>query len=157
MKRTFLLLSLGAILLSPSLTKAQDDSSTPPPPPGGGPGGHHGMGFLTPAEKAELEKARAAAFAADPSLKTEQDALQASHQPGTPPSDADKEKFKAFQDKLDAAEIAADPAVAPIIAKIKAHHHGPGGPGGPGGDGTPPPPPPSSTSNESPDTSAFGT
>jgi hypothetical protein len=43
--------------------------------------------------------------------------------------------------RSDAAMIKADPAVAPILAKIKAHHpHGaPGGPGGPDG-GTPPPP-----------------
>ena len=137
----FLLLTLGAALTCPSLAKA-DDSAPPPPPPGEGPGGHHHMDFLTDAEKAELQKAREAAFAADPSLKTEEEALRADHKPGTPPSDADKEKFKAFQDKLDAAEIAADPGVEPIIAKIKAHHHGPGGPGGHGDDGAPPPPPP---------------
>jgi hypothetical protein len=94
------------------------------------------MDFLTPAEKAELKKAHDAAIAADPSLETEGAALRASHQPGTPPSDADKAKFEAFHEKMDAAMIKADPAVEPILAKMKAHHHGPGGPGG-----TPPPPP----------------
>ena len=135
MKRTFLLLTLGAILICPSFAQAQDSSNTPPP--GAPPGGPHRLGFLTEAERAELKKAHEAAIAADPSLKTEGESLRASHQPGTPPTDAEKAQFKAFQEKLDAAMIAADPDVAPIIAKIKAHHHD--GPGGSGG--TPPTPP----------------
>jgi len=103
------------------------------------------MGFLTDAEKAELKKAHDAAIAADPSLATEEQTLKAAHESGTPPTDAQKEQFHAFREKMDAAMIKADPAVEPILAKIKAHHHGPGGPGGPGGDGgTPPPPPPPS-------------
>jgi len=125
MKRTILLLTLGAILTCPSLAKADD--STPPP------GGGHGMSFLTDAQKQELKAARDAAFTADPSLKTESDALKAARESGTPPSDADKANWKAFQDKLAAAEIKADPNVAPILAEIKAHHHD--------GGGTPPPPP----------------
>jgi len=104
------------------------------------------MGFLTDAEKAELQKAHDAAIAADPSLKTDEDAMKAAHQAGTPPSDADKAQWMAFHQKMDAAMIAADPDVAPIIAKIKAHHHGPGGGPGPGASGgTPPPAPPSGT------------
>jgi hypothetical protein len=134
MKRTLLLLTLGAALACPSLAKAQD--STNAPPPGPPPGGPH-MDFLTDAEKQELHKAHDAAFAADPSLKIDQDALRESHQPGTPPTDAEKAQWRAFHEKLNAAEIAADPNVGPIIAKIKAHGHG--GPGGP------PPPPPSGT------------
>lgn len=141
MKRIILLLSLGAILSCPSLAKADDSTNAPPPtpPPGEGPGGHHGMGFLTDAEKAELHKAHDAAIAADPSLATEEkanwDAMKAAHDSGTPPTEDQKAAFHAFRDKMDAAMIAADANVAPIIAKIKAHHHG--GPGGP--------PPPSST------------
>jgi hypothetical protein len=133
MKRTLLLLTLGAALACPSLTKAQD--STTSPPPGPPPGDHQRFGFLTDAQKQELKAAHDAAFAADPSLKTEQEALKASHQAGTPPTDADKANWKAFQDKLDAAMIAADQNVAPIIAEIKAHRHhdGPGGPPPPSG------------------------
>jgi hypothetical protein len=121
MKRTLLLLTLGAILTCPSLAKADD--STPPP------GGHHGMSFLTDDQKQELKSAREAAFAADPSLKTEADALKAAHEAGTPPSDTDKANWKAFQDKLNAAMIKADPGVKAIIDEINAHHHsGSGGP-----------------------------
>jgi hypothetical protein len=82
------------------------------------------MSFLTDAQKQELKAAREAAFAADPSLKTEADALKASHQPGTPPSDADKANWQAFQEKLDAAMIASDPGVKAILDEIKAHRHG---------------------------------
>jgi hypothetical protein len=142
MKRILFLLTLGAILTCPSFVKAQDNSTNAPPsgPPPGGFHHDHGMGFLTDAQKQELKAARDAAFAADPSLKTEADALKASHQPGTPPSDADKANWQAFQEKLNEAMVKADPNVAPILAEIKAHHHH----GGP-----PPPPPPSSTSSPS--------
>jgi len=88
------------------------------------------MGFLTDAEKAELKKAHDAAITADPSLTTDEDAMKAAHQAGTPPTDDQKAQWKAFHEKMDAAMVAADPAVAPILAKIKAHHHH---------DGPPPP------------------
>lgn len=98
------------------------------------------MKFLTDAEKAELHKAHDAAVAADPSLATEEkstmDAMKAAHESGEPPSDEVKAQGKAFHDKMDAAMLKADPAVAPILEKIKAHRHG-----GPGGAGAPPPPP----------------
>jgi hypothetical protein len=141
MKRMLLSLALGAALACPSLVKADDPTNAPPsggPPPGEGPGGHHdhGMSNLTDAEKAELHKAHDAAIAADPTLKTEEDAIKASHQPGTPPTDADKAAWKAFREKLDAAMIKADPNVGPIIEKLKKAHHHHDGAGGP-----PPPPP----------------
>ena len=143
MKKIFLLGIFAGILACPSTTKAHDDSSTspppPPPPPHGGP-----MVGLTPDEKAELLKARQDAFAADPDLKTEQDALRASHQPGTPPTPDDLSKMKAFHEELNAEMVKVDPEVAPILAKIKAHHHGPGGP------------PPTADSGPS-DPAAFGT
>ncbi len=78
------------------------------------------MKFLTDAEKSELHKAHDAAIAADPTLGTEEEALKASHKPGTPPTEEEREKMHAFRDKMDAAMIKADPAVAPIIEKIKA-------------------------------------
>ncbi len=137
--KSLLILTLGALLACPFLARA--DSATndaPPGPPPGGPGGHH-MKFLTEAEKAELKKAHEAALAADPSLAKEDADLKAAHEAGTPPTEEEKADMKAFHEKMDAAMVKADPAVAPILAKIKAHHHGPGGPGGP------PPPPDSGT------------
>jgi hypothetical protein len=99
------------------------------------------MDFLTDAQKQELKAAHDAAVTADPTLGTEEeanrDAMKQAHESGTPPTDDQKAAWHAFRDKMDAAMIKADPNVAPIIAEIKAHHHG--GPGGPGG---PPPPPP---------------
>jgi Spy/CpxP family protein refolding chaperone len=133
--KSLLILTLGALLACPFLVRA--DSATndaPPGPPPGEPGGHHGMKFLTEAEKAEFKKAHDAALAADPTLAKEDADMKAAHDAGTPP---DKEAMKAFHEKMDAAMVKADPAVAPILAKIKAHHHGPGGP--------PPPPPDSGT------------
>jgi hypothetical protein len=98
------------------------------------------MNFLTDAQKQELKAAHDAAVAADPTLGTEEQSLksemEAAHEAGGPPSDDLKQQMHAFRDKMDAAMIKADANVAPIIAEIKAHHHG--GPGGPGG---PPPPP----------------
>jgi Spy/CpxP family protein refolding chaperone len=125
MKRTLLLLTLGALLTCPSLVKAQDDS-TNTPPAGAPPGGHHhdmGMGILTDAEKQELKAAHDKAITDDPSLKTDEDALKASHQPGTPPTDDQKAKWMAFREKMNKAMIAADPNVAPILAKLEAGHH----------------------------------
>ncbi len=92
-----------------------------------------------------MKKAHDAALAADPNLKAEDEEMKAkmkaSHEAGGPPSAEDKAAFDAFRKKLDEAMIKADPAVEPIIEKIKAHHpHGPGGPGG-DHDGPPPPPP----------------
>jgi hypothetical protein len=91
--------------------------------------------MLTDAEKQELHKAHDAAIAADPTLETEgknlMDQMKEAHDSGTKPSDDLIAKMHAFREKMDAALIKADPNVAPIIAKIKAHHGPHGGPGGP--------------------------
>jgi hypothetical protein len=93
------------------------------------------MDFLTDAEKQEMHKAHDAAVAADPSLATQEkdlmDEMKAAHESGEKPSDDLMAKMHAFREKMDAAMIKADPNVAPIIAKIKAHHGPHGGPGGP--------------------------
>jgi len=98
------------------------------------------MNFLTDAEKQELHKAHDAAVVADPSLATEEkslwDQMKAAHESGGAPSADLQSQMHAFREKMDAAMIAADANVAPIIAKIKAHRGSHGGPGGP-------PPPPS--------------
>ena len=136
MKRTLLLLTLGAVLTCPSFVQAQSTNTPPPGPPPEG--HHHGMDFLTDAEKQELHKAHDAAVAADPTLGTEEkslmDQMKAAHESGAPPSEDLKKQMHAFREKMDAAMIQADSAVAPIIEKIKAHHHD--------GAGGPPPPPP---------------
>ena len=125
---------MGALLACPTLTKA-DDATPPPPGEGPPPGEHHhpDLSFLTDAQKAELKKDHDAVMAAHPDWATEEQSLRAAHQPGTPPTEDEMNQMKALHDKVDAAMIALDPAVAPIIAEVKAHmHHGHhGGPGGP--------------------------
>lgn len=87
------------------------------------------MDYLTPDEQAKLEAARKKAIESDPSLKAEMEAMKQEHKAmkdaGTRPTpDQRKEmmaKRKAFEEKLDAATIKADPSVAPILEKIKAH------------------------------------
>ncbi len=115
-----------------------------PPPGGGGPadlGGH--MGFLTKEQRDQLRKARVAAFAADPDLQTQKQALdeqgKALHDNANA-TDADKQAFhdkkKAFDEALSAAELKQDPTLQPVLDEIKKHmqemHHG--------GGGNPPPP-----------------
>ncbi|MEI9998630.1 MAG: hypothetical protein WDO13_05415 [Verrucomicrobiota bacterium] len=148
--KSLFVVAVGALLACPVL--AQDATNAPPapPPPGeGGPGGHHHhhdmFPFLTDAEKAQYKKDHDAVFAADPTLATEGKDLMGqmrdSHDAGEPPSPDLMAKFKAFQDKVNAAMVKLDPSVEPIIDKIKAHHPPHGGPGG----GPPPPPPDSGT------------
>jgi Spy/CpxP family protein refolding chaperone len=131
MKRFFLLLTVGALMAYP--VHAQDDSSTNAPSEGG----HHhgGMNFLTADQKAELKAAHDKAIAADPSLATQEQQLKADHKDGQKPTEEQMAAFKAFRQKMDAAMVAADANVAPILAEIKAHHHH----GGPDGAGGPPP------------------
>jgi len=130
MKRTLLVLTVGALLACPLFAQPTGSTSAPPP------GGHHpGMDSLTESEKQEMHKAHDAALAANPSLGTEEqgmrDQMKTAHDSGQPPSDDLKAKMHAFRDKMDAAMIQADANVAPIIAKLKAHHGSHGGPGGP--------------------------
>jgi hypothetical protein len=73
---------------------------------------HGGPGGLTRDEMEELHAAHDAALKANPDLAIEE---------------------KAVRDKIEAAMVAADPKVEAILAKMKAHH------GGPGMDGPPPP------------------
>jgi hypothetical protein len=114
MKRTLLVVTMGALLACPAF--AQSDPGPMPPP---GPPGH---GMLTSDERQELKTAHQAALQANPDLATEGKAL--------------RDQMEAYQKKLSAAMIAADPKVQPILAKMEAarpHHDG---------DDAPPPPPP---------------
>ena len=92
---------------------------------------HHHLSSLTPSERAELKQARKAAFAADPSLKTQHDELKARHRAMKTAAPGDKASLhaekKAYHQQLRAAELKADPNLAPIFAKLdaahKGHHH----------------------------------
>ena len=73
---------------------------------------HHHGGGLTADQWAELKKDRDAVMTDNPDLKTEEESL---HQ-----------QMKAHMDKVDAAMVAKDPALAPVLAQMKTeHHHGP--------------------------------
>jgi Spy/CpxP family protein refolding chaperone len=106
------LILVGALCATGLTTTARaDDVPSSPPPAEGAHHGHHG-GQLTPDEWAQLKKDREAVFAANPALKTEEEAL---HQ-----------QMKDHMDKVDSAILAQDPTAAPILAKLQAgHHHGP--------------------------------
>ena len=96
---------------------------------GGGTGGGGGMrGVLTPAEMAQLQKAHDQAETNDPTLKTDEDALKQKRTDlkaqGASASADDKAALRQdmtdFNKKLHDAELAIDPTLAPIIAKIEA-------------------------------------
>jgi len=147
--KTLLYVTLGALLACPVLVNAQSTNAAPSgPPPGDGGGWHHGP-KLTDAERAELKKAHDEAATANPDLFKQQDDLRAKmkadRDSGDQPDPSLFTQMKTLHEQTDAAMIKADPAVAPILAKLKAGHH-PHGPGGPdGGAGGPPPPPDSGT------------
>ncbi len=119
LRLAFLGLALGMATLIP--TFAQTDS-TPSAAPAK-------ASTLTPDEVAQIKKAHDAALAADPALKTEDDTLTKQRDELKANSSAsadDKAAFKAkwhdHQDKLHAAMIKIDPAVQPLLAKMKAAH-----------------------------------
>jgi len=146
--KTLLCLTLGALLACPIAAHAQTSTNAAPPgpPPEGGFHHHDMLAGLTDAEKAEFEKDRQAALTANPTLATQLqtlgDELKQDREDGTKPTDAQFQQMKSLHEQLDQAMISLDPSVAPILAKLKAHHfHG----GGPGGGGPPPPPADSGT------------
>jgi len=95
---------------------------------GGGWHHHHFGGFLTEAEKAQLQKDRAAAFAANPSLQTQATSLKQQFEAlkggnATPAQwQAIHQQREAFVTQLHAAEKQIDPSIAPILAKLEAAH-----------------------------------
>jgi Spy/CpxP family protein refolding chaperone len=126
------LLALALGTASTTATFAQTTttpSTTAPTCPAGGKHQHDSV--LTADEKAQLKAAREAAFAADPSLKTEHDSLKAQFETlkGEGKGGATKDQWKAlkeqeraFHQKLKAAELAIDSTLAPIFAKLEAAH-----------------------------------
>jgi len=123
---------LALALGSASATAAFAQTTTPPPPtaPTSSAGGHHHHpNVLTADEKAQLKKAREAAFAADSSLQTERDNLKQQFESlkAEGKGGATKDQWKAlreqgldFHQKLKAAELGIDPTLAPIFAKLEA-------------------------------------
>jgi hypothetical protein len=103
MNKNLLCLVLGLILSCPALVQAADKPARAPSP-----------NAVTPDERKELAKARSDALKANPDLAAEGKDLD--------------EKKKAWQKKVDAAAAVANPAVAPILAKMEAAHPAPSKP-----------------------------
>jgi Spy/CpxP family protein refolding chaperone len=103
-------------------------STTPPTCSGGGWHHHHFGAFLTEAERAQLQKDRAAAFAANPSLQTQATSLKQQFETlkggtATPAQwQALHQQREAFITQLHAAETQIDPSVAPLLSKLGAAH-----------------------------------
>ena len=114
-RAALLALALGTAGVTASFA---DDSttSTTPPTCSGGCWHHHRHSVLTSAEKAELKTARKTALADNPSLKQQFEALK-----GNP--NATKADWQALKAQVRAAELAVDPNLAPIFAKLAAAHH----------------------------------
>jgi len=150
MKRVFLLLTLATLLTCPAFGQRDDSTNAPgrTPPSGGPPPGGGRPGALTKEESQELKTARENALKANPDLAAEDKDLM--------------DKMAAHHKALNAAMIAVDPNVAPLIAKADAAHlHRGGGdaPPSPPRDNTPtpartsptpPPPPPAPTTTTAP-------
>jgi hypothetical protein len=96
-------------------------------------GGKHRMGhmkhklgrILTAEEHEKLKGVREQVMAANPALKTELDALISERRElGRDATKEEREEFrakmKAFHEKIQAAMLAADPSVKPILDKIAA-------------------------------------
>jgi len=92
---------------------------------------HFGGGILTPAERTELKTARKTVIANNPGFKQQFQALRSQGR-----SPATKAQWQALRQQFRAAELAIDPNLATIFAKLEAAHKGGfGGKGGRGGFG----------------------
>ena len=125
------LLALALGTASVTATFADDTTTTTTAPTCTAGGHHHHDSVLTDAEKAQLKTAHDAALAANPSLQTEQDNLKQQFETlkGEGKDGATKDQWQAlheqkqaFEVKLHAAELAIDPTLAPIFAKLEAAH-----------------------------------
>jgi hypothetical protein len=123
------LLALALGTASATATFAQTTPTTTTPPTCSAKGQRHHDPILTADEKAQVKKARDAALAADPSLQTERDSLKQQFETlkGQGKDGATKDQWQAlreqrvaFEVKLHAAELAIDPTLAPIFAKVEA-------------------------------------
>ena len=113
---------------TPTTTPSTD--STPPPASYGGHHHHGGASVLTDAEKAQLKKAKETALASNGTLKTEEANLKQQRE-SLKSSNAPKAQWTSYHDQKEAfrkdlrtAELAADPTLGPIFAKLDAAHKG---------------------------------
>jgi hypothetical protein len=127
----FLTLALGTASVTGAFAQTTPTTPAPTTPAVPTDGGKHNPdAVLTPDERAQLEKDKAAALAANPDLQTEADNLKAQHealksQGASAPADAKQAlhaQAKEHMQKLEAAMLKIDPSVAPILAKLKAAH-----------------------------------
>jgi hypothetical protein len=127
----FLALALGTASITATFAQTTNAPSTTAPTCSGGGWHHHHDSVLTADEKAQLEKARTAVFAANPSLQTTQANLKQqfetlkSEGKGNVTKDqwqALRQQEQAFHQQLQAAELNIDPTLAPIFAKLQAAH-----------------------------------
>jgi len=110
-----LALALGTASVTASFADDSTTSTTPPTCSGGGCHRHHDS-VLTAAEKAELKAARETAFANNPSLKQQFEALKGN-------SSATKADWQTLKAQVRADELTVDGNLAPIFAKLAAAHH----------------------------------
>jgi hypothetical protein len=103
----------GATATFAQSTPSTTTSSTTAPTCSGG--WHHHHSVLTDAEKTELKTARTTALANNPSLQQQFETLKGN-------ASATKADWKALKAQLHAAELATDPNLAPIFAKLEAAH-----------------------------------
>ena len=131
-----LALALGTASVTATFAQSTNTPSTTAPtsPVAGKHRHHHHDSVLTENERAQLKAAREAAYAADPSLKTEHDGLKAQFKTlkGQGKDASTKHQKKTlhkqkqdFETRLHLAEMKADPTVTPILTKLEAaHKHG---------------------------------
>jgi hypothetical protein len=123
-------LALGTASITATFAQTTNAPSTTAPTCSGGGWHHHHQGsVLTDAEKAQLQKARDAAFTANPSLQTQAANLKQQFETlkgegkGVATQDqwqSLKQQERSFHQQLQADELAIDPTLTPIFAKLQA-------------------------------------
>jgi len=133
-RAALLALALATASATTAFAQTTTTSSTTTAPTWPAGGHRHHDSILTPAEKAELKAAREAALAANPSLQTQATALKQkfatlkSEGKGTA-TQADWQALhtqkKAFHAQLRTAELAINPSLSSVFAKLDAapKHH----------------------------------
>jgi hypothetical protein len=125
MKRGTLLFIVSLALAGSALAQQAGSPSNLTP---GAPPTEANQITITPDEWQELRAARSAALQANPDFVKKHNKLL--------------ERLRTLEDKLDAAMIKADPAIAPMIAKFEANRTHPGAPVSAPSDATVPAQPP---------------
>jgi hypothetical protein len=128
----FLALALGTASATAIFADSTSTTSTTTTAPTCSAGGHHHLGsVLTADEITQLKTAHDTAIANNSSLKTQEDNVKAQFETlkGEGKGVATKDQWQAlheqartFHQNLKAAELAVDPTLAPIFAKLEAAH-----------------------------------